>query len=227
MTTEVGSAETSSSYSEAVVGVCRTFCSALLLSLQPLLLWIPILWAHLIICLVQWNVLLRAYSITGVCKKLVGFLGDFYSLPRSPFSYSTLFYPPNPKAPKHIKLKLPAKSPPSAPDSLSSWYLSSAPPSQISGPTVSVSLVSKTKKFSSNGSSAFNSTKCEAQKNWFCIDNMVANVYNWPITANSTDPRWKWFKNCSGALDGTHIKIRVSTVDKPRYRTQKGSSRCH
>ncbi|KAG8497411.1 hypothetical protein CXB51_008771 [Gossypium anomalum] len=43
-----------------------------------------------------------------------------------------------------------------------------------------------------------------------------------PITANSTDPRWKWFKNCLGVLDGTHIKIRVPTVDKPRYRTRKG-----
>ncbi|XP_052878904.1 uncharacterized protein LOC128285455 [Gossypium arboreum] len=43
-----------------------------------------------------------------------------------------------------------------------------------------------------------------------------------PITANSTDPMWKWFKNCLGALDGTHIKIRVPTVDKPRYRTRKG-----
>ncbi|XP_040972483.1 uncharacterized protein [Gossypium hirsutum] len=42
-----------------------------------------------------------------------------------------------------------------------------------------------------------------------------------PITANSTDPRWKWFKNCLDALDGTHIKIRVPTVDKPRYRTRK------
>ncbi|PPD86965.1 hypothetical protein GOBAR_DD16092 [Gossypium barbadense] len=28
--------------------------------------------------------------------------------------------------------------------------------------------------------------------------------------------------NCLGALDGTHIKIRVPTVDKPRYRTRKG-----
>ncbi|KAH1073923.1 hypothetical protein J1N35_026251 [Gossypium stocksii] len=43
-----------------------------------------------------------------------------------------------------------------------------------------------------------------------------------PITANSTDPMWKWFKNCLGALDGTHIKIRVPTVDKPRYRMRKG-----
>ncbi|PPD68235.1 hypothetical protein GOBAR_DD34884 [Gossypium barbadense] len=43
-----------------------------------------------------------------------------------------------------------------------------------------------------------------------------------PITADSSDTRWKWFKNCLGAFDGTHIKIRVSTVDKPRYRTRKG-----
>ncbi|PPD70354.1 hypothetical protein GOBAR_DD32770 [Gossypium barbadense] len=43
-----------------------------------------------------------------------------------------------------------------------------------------------------------------------------------PITADSSDTRWKWFKNCLGALDGTHIKIRVPAVDKPRYRTRKG-----
>ncbi|KAG8481572.1 hypothetical protein CXB51_026543 [Gossypium anomalum] len=43
-----------------------------------------------------------------------------------------------------------------------------------------------------------------------------------PITANSTDPRWKWFKNCLSTFDGTHIKNRVPTVDKPRYRTRKG-----
>ncbi|MFQ6660960.1 hypothetical protein Gotur_029285, partial [Gossypium turneri] len=42
-----------------------------------------------------------------------------------------------------------------------------------------------------------------------------------PIKANSTDPRWKWFKNYLGALYGTHIKIRVPKVDKPRYRMQK------
>ncbi|PPD98891.1 hypothetical protein GOBAR_DD04105 [Gossypium barbadense] len=44
-----------------------------------------------------------------------------------------------------------------------------------------------------------------------------------PITADSSDTRWKWFKNCLGALDGTHIKIRVPTVDKPRYRTEKNN----
>ncbi|XP_052477118.1 uncharacterized protein LOC105798422 [Gossypium raimondii] len=43
-----------------------------------------------------------------------------------------------------------------------------------------------------------------------------------PITADSSDTRWKWFKNYLGALDGTHTKIRVPTVDKPRYRMRKG-----
>ncbi|MFQ6634757.1 hypothetical protein Gotur_011017 [Gossypium turneri] len=43
-----------------------------------------------------------------------------------------------------------------------------------------------------------------------------------PITTNSTEPRWKWLKNFLGALDETHIKIRVPTIDKPRYRMRKG-----
>ncbi|MFQ6650494.1 hypothetical protein Gotur_022410, partial [Gossypium turneri] len=49
--------------------------------------------------------------------------------------------------------------------------------------------------------------------------NMLVDEQAKPITANSSNPRWKWFKNCLGALDGTHIRIRVSTIDKPRYRT--------
>ncbi|KAG6488709.1 hypothetical protein ZIOFF_049958 [Zingiber officinale] len=43
-----------------------------------------------------------------------------------------------------------------------------------------------------------------------------------PIAADSIDWRWKWFKNCLGALDGTHIKVRVPTGDRPRYRIRKG-----
>ncbi|XP_019162170.1 PREDICTED: uncharacterized protein LOC109158726 [Ipomoea nil] len=43
-----------------------------------------------------------------------------------------------------------------------------------------------------------------------------------PIPDNSTDERWKWFKGCLGALDGTFIKVNVETVDRPRYRTRKG-----
>ncbi|XP_061362876.1 protein ALP1-like [Gastrolobium bilobum] len=43
-----------------------------------------------------------------------------------------------------------------------------------------------------------------------------------PVPQNSTDNKWKWFKNCLGALDGTHIKVNPLQVDKPRYRTRKG-----
>ncbi|CAN1139949.1 Protein ALP1-like [Linum perenne] len=43
-----------------------------------------------------------------------------------------------------------------------------------------------------------------------------------PIPENSTDPRWKYFKNCLGALDGTHVKVRVIREDQNRYRDRKG-----
>ncbi|KAK9012050.1 hypothetical protein V6N11_040120 [Hibiscus sabdariffa] len=42
-----------------------------------------------------------------------------------------------------------------------------------------------------------------------------------PIQENSTDDRWKWFKGCLGALDGTFIKVNVASSDRPRYRTRK------
>ncbi|XP_041989894.1 uncharacterized protein LOC121741250 [Salvia splendens] len=42
------------------------------------------------------------------------------------------------------------------------------------------------------------------------------------VPDNSVDPRWKWFKGCLGALDGTYINVRVPLADKPRYRTRKG-----
>ncbi|KAJ9558637.1 hypothetical protein OSB04_013251 [Centaurea solstitialis] len=42
-----------------------------------------------------------------------------------------------------------------------------------------------------------------------------------PVPDNSTDQRWKWFKNCLGALDETYIKCKVPLEDKPRYRTRK------
>ncbi|KAG8383971.1 hypothetical protein BUALT_Bualt04G0069300 [Buddleja alternifolia] len=41
------------------------------------------------------------------------------------------------------------------------------------------------------------------------------------VPDNSTDERWKWFKGCLGALDGTHIKVHVPVEDKPKYRTRK------
>ncbi|WVZ89190.1 hypothetical protein U9M48_035623, partial [Paspalum notatum var. saurae] len=37
-----------------------------------------------------------------------------------------------------------------------------------------------------------------------------------PIMENEPEERWKWFKNCLGALDGTYIKVRVPATDKPR-----------
>ncbi|KAL0287099.1 UNVERIFIED_CONTAM: hypothetical protein Sradi_7131800 [Sesamum radiatum] len=37
-----------------------------------------------------------------------------------------------------------------------------------------------------------------------------------------SDPRWKWFKDCLGALDGTFINVRVPEHEKGRYRTRKG-----
>ncbi|XVF56316.1 hypothetical protein PTKIN_Ptkin06aG0109000 [Pterospermum kingtungense] len=43
-----------------------------------------------------------------------------------------------------------------------------------------------------------------------------------PIQEDCTDSRWSWFKGCLGALDGTHIKVNVPIVDKPRYRSRKG-----
>ncbi|KAK2653535.1 hypothetical protein Ddye_013391 [Dipteronia dyeriana] len=43
-----------------------------------------------------------------------------------------------------------------------------------------------------------------------------------PIHENSTDERWRWFKNCLEALDGTHVKVRVPVSEKPKDRNRKG-----
>ncbi|XP_057807980.1 protein ALP1-like [Salvia miltiorrhiza] len=43
-----------------------------------------------------------------------------------------------------------------------------------------------------------------------------------PVPEDCTDNRWRWFKGCLGALDGTYINVQVNNVDKPRYRTRKG-----
>ncbi|KAL0440357.1 UNVERIFIED_CONTAM: hypothetical protein Slati_2518700 [Sesamum latifolium] len=47
-------------------------------------------------------------------------------------------------------------------------------------------------------------------------------VHPTPITDDCTDSRWRWFKGCLGALDGTYIDVRISEQDKARYRTRKG-----
>ncbi|KAL8464622.1 hypothetical protein ACS0TY_034211 [Phlomoides rotata] len=43
-----------------------------------------------------------------------------------------------------------------------------------------------------------------------------------PVPDDSTDPRWKWFKGCLGALDWTYIDLHVPACDKSRFRTRKG-----
>ncbi|XP_058733951.1 uncharacterized protein LOC131605633 [Vicia villosa] len=47
-----------------------------------------------------------------------------------------------------------------------------------------------------------------------------------PVPLDCSDERWKWFKGCLGALDGTYIAVTPSVSDRPRYRTRKGGLRC-
>uniref|UniRef100_A0A803NDS7 DDE Tnp4 domain-containing protein n=1 Tax=Chenopodium quinoa TaxID=63459 RepID=A0A803NDS7_CHEQI len=64
------------------------------------------------------------------------------------------------------------------------------------------------------------------------LDEMVAlflftlshdtKIEEFAVTKNCQDDRWKWFKNCLGALDGTHFKVRVGDKDKVRFRNRKG-----
>ncbi|KAG8374538.1 hypothetical protein BUALT_Bualt10G0005600 [Buddleja alternifolia] len=47
------------------------------------------------------------------------------------------------------------------------------------------------------------------------------------VTPKSVDDecnvaRWKSFKGCLGALDGTYIDVQLPLLDKPRYRNRKG-----
>ncbi|WCJ20880.1 hypothetical protein M5689_003083 [Euphorbia peplus] len=44
-----------------------------------------------------------------------------------------------------------------------------------------------------------------------------------PILEDSIDDRWKHFKNCLGALDGTMISVNVPSEDRCKYRTRKGN----
>ncbi|CAN1755581.1 hypothetical protein LINPERHAP1_LOCUS5776, partial [Linum perenne] len=45
-----------------------------------------------------------------------------------------------------------------------------------------------------------------------------------PVPDNCTDHRWKYFKGCLGALDGTIINVRTPTATRSRYRTRKGTT---
>ncbi|KAL8553970.1 hypothetical protein ACS0TY_002287 [Phlomoides rotata] len=44
-----------------------------------------------------------------------------------------------------------------------------------------------------------------------------------PVDEDCTHPRWKYFKGCLGALDGTLIDVTIPEADKVRYRTRKGT----
>ncbi|XP_047952309.1 uncharacterized protein LOC125197835 isoform X2 [Salvia hispanica] len=50
----------------------------------------------------------------------------------------------------------------------------------------------------------------------------VLMVHPIPIPNDCDDNRWKWFKGCLGALDGTYINVQVANDAKPRYRSRKG-----
>ncbi|WOG99440.1 hypothetical protein DCAR_0518790 [Daucus carota subsp. sativus] len=43
-----------------------------------------------------------------------------------------------------------------------------------------------------------------------------------PITEGCADRRWKYFKNCLGALNGTYVSVQVPSKDRESYRTRKG-----
>lgn len=43
-----------------------------------------------------------------------------------------------------------------------------------------------------------------------------------PIPEDCTNAKWKYFKNCLGALDGTHIGVTVPATMKGRYRSRLG-----
>lgn len=43
-----------------------------------------------------------------------------------------------------------------------------------------------------------------------------------PIPEDFTDGKWKYFKNCLGASDGTHVGVTVPATMKERYRSRLG-----
>ncbi|XP_075499948.1 uncharacterized protein LOC142538521 [Primulina tabacum] len=48
-------------------------------------------------------------------------------------------------------------------------------------------------------------------------------VYNDIVKRDCSSEKWKFFKSCLGALDGTYIGVQVINLDKPKYRNRKGS----
>ncbi|XP_042016578.1 uncharacterized protein LOC121764627 [Salvia splendens] len=66
-----------------------------------------------------------------------------------------------------------------------------------------------------------------------CVHNVLAVVLSLhsillskptPVPDDCTDHRWRWFKGCLGAPDGTYINVLVSNGDKRMYRTRKGAN---
>ncbi|KAH7840933.1 hypothetical protein Vadar_023496 [Vaccinium darrowii] len=43
-----------------------------------------------------------------------------------------------------------------------------------------------------------------------------------PLEISTSNRFYPYFKDCVGALDGTHVAVKVSSVDAPRYRGRKG-----
>ncbi|KAL4356191.1 hypothetical protein AHAS_Ahas09G0062000 [Arachis hypogaea] len=48
---------------------------------------------------------------------------------------------------------------------------------------------------------------------------LFAKAY--PVLEDCVDFRWKWFKGCLGALDGTYVDVTVPKSDKSRHQTRK------
>ncbi|KAH6787392.1 hypothetical protein C2S52_006944 [Perilla frutescens var. hirtella] len=45
-----------------------------------------------------------------------------------------------------------------------------------------------------------------------------------PVTEDCSNDRWKWFKGCLGALDGTYIDVTALKENRARYRNRKGQT---
>ncbi|KAH6793154.1 hypothetical protein C2S52_003631, partial [Perilla frutescens var. hirtella] len=45
-----------------------------------------------------------------------------------------------------------------------------------------------------------------------------------PVSEDCSNDRWKWFKGCLGALDGTYIQVTPRKENRARYRNRKGQT---
>ncbi|XP_073283078.1 uncharacterized protein [Primulina huaijiensis] len=62
--------------------------------------------------------------------------------------------------------------------------------------------------------------------NWSAFEETSSNSYftSFTRTEDCSSEKWKFFKGCLGALDGTYIGVQVPNLDKPKYRNRKGSA---